>query len=202
MNSDKPRHDSEGATLPPEVTVESSLPISEQHDESAEISENRLSQFLENLASYADAVQRKLLWPLGIGGLATVYWLWVTYSPESALWWNLTKSLFVALPMLVWGFIWILLGQLREAPTLAAKLTSRPDSMLANLNTSNFKQKVGIRGLFSTLKAFREEEGLDIVLDTIGSVTLIINPIFALLASIMMVLLFMLILITPLALIF
>jgi len=162
--------------------------------------QSEIVDFLESLAAVAKGVQLKITWLLVAGLLAGAGLAWQVYSVDSALWWNITKCTLILLPALVWSFIWFVVGQLREAPNLAVSLASQDDGLLANIQNSNFNQKVGVRSLFSSLRAFRREEGLEVVVDTIGSVTLLANPFFVLLAFVMMVLMILLIIISPLVL--
>jgi hypothetical protein len=126
---------------------------------------------------------------------------WQAYSADSALWWNITKCSLISLPALLWGFVWTVLRQLREAPTLAASLVARDDGVMSRFSDSDLPDKSGISGLFNTLKAFREESGVWIVLDTIGNVTLLGNPLFIALCFVMAGLLFLFFLIAILLLI-
>jgi len=137
---------------------------------------DRIGEFLTAVADFAAGFQRRLAWFLGIAAMASAYLAWLLYSPESLWWWNLIKCGLVLTPTLVWLFIWQVLGEMREAP--------------------------GLRGLFSTLRAFREEDGLEVVLDTLGGVTLLANPVFAIFAFIMSVLLWIFILLAPFLLLF
>ena len=134
--------------------------------------------------------------------LASASLAWQVYSAESALWWNITKCFLVLLPALLWGFVWTVLGQLREAPTLAADLVARDDGLMSQFSDSDLPDQSGISGLFNTLKAFRQESGLWIVLDTIGNVTLLGNPIFVALCFVMAGILFLFILIALLLMFF
>ena len=94
------------------------------------------------------------------------------------------------------------MGQLREAPTLAANLVARDDGVMSRFSESDLPDQSGIGGLFNTLKAFREESGLWIVLDTVGNVTLLGNPIFIALCFVMAGILFLFALIVLLLLVF
>lgn len=154
------------------------------------------------LAELATSLQRKLSWLLGVGMLASASLAWAAYSQHSYLWWNITKCMPLLLPVLIWLIIWVILGQLREAPELAASLASEGDGVLANLQSVSLSDKRGLRGLFGTLRAFRQQQGLSVVLDTVGSVGMLANPVFAILAFIMLVILFVFILIAPILLLF
>ena len=149
------------------------------------------------LAELGASLQRKLSWLLGVGMLASASLAWAAYSQHSYLWWNIAKCMTILLPVLIWLIVWVILGQLREAPELAASLASEDDGVLANLQAMNLRDKRSLRGLFGTLRTFRQQEGLSVVLDTIGSVGMLANPLFAILAFIMLVILFIFILIAP-----
>jgi len=159
-----------------------------------------LVEFLDRLAGIATAVQSKLGWFLLVGLVASAVLAWQVYSPASSIQWNLFKCGLTLLPVLFWYFIWNLLGQLREAPELAVTLVADEpvDVGAMSLNKSASDQPQGVRALFSALREFRQNEGLAVVFDTVGSVTLLANPVFALFAFVMLVLLMLLILITPL----
>ena len=154
-------------------------------------------EIFDRLAALGASLQRKLSWLLGFAMSASVYLAWAAYSQHSYLWWNIAKCMIILLPVLIWWVIWAILGQLREAPELASALANEQNGLLTNLQTARLSDKSGVRGLFSTLNAFRQHEGLNVVLDTVGSVGLLVNPLFAILAFIMLVILFIFILITP-----
>lgn len=156
-----------------------------------------LVEFLERIAAAANSLQRKLSWLLGTGLACSGILAWQAFSPESTLWWNIVKCGFLMLPALLWLFVWSMLGQLREAPALASTLADREDSIFNNIKESGLSEAVSVRSIFSTLKAFRQEEGLSVVLDTIGNVSLLANPLFVIIALIMMVIMFFFILMTP-----
>ena len=121
---------------------------------------------------------------------------------ESELWWNITKCGLILLPSLIWGFLWTVLGQLEEAPELAAKLASRDDGLVSQFAGTTLDQQTGVSGLFNTLKAFKQEKGPWIVLDTIGNVSLLANPVFVALCFIMAAVIFLFIVVSVLLLIF
>ncbi|NND00910.1 MAG: hypothetical protein HKN85_12080 [Gammaproteobacteria bacterium] len=160
--------------------------------------QNEITEFLEGVAAVAGSTQRKLGWLVGAGLVASASLAWQAYSSDSNLWWNVTKCLLIMLPSLVWCFVWSVLGQLREAPALAATMARREDGLFANFQHSRLQDKGGIQSVFRILRAFREEEGLGVVLDTIGSVTLLGNPFFAAFAFIMVAILIFFIMIAPL----
>ena len=160
--------------------------------------QSELCEFLEGVAEVAEGVKRKLGWFLLVGLSASIGLAAQVYSPSSELWWNAIKCGLVLLPALIIAFVWNALGQLQEAPELAANLASKEDGLVGTLQSSGLSRKSGVSGLFGTLRAFRKDEGLGVVLDTIGNVTLLANPLVALILFIMIVILIMMIIIAPL----
>lgn len=164
--------------------------------------QSEVVEFLQRLANVASGVQAKLSWLIGFGLVSSGVLAWQAYALDSPVWWNLVKCGLIMLPSLVWALIWSILGQLKEAPELASTLTSRDDSLLQNIQKSGFSDAVSVRSMFSALRAFRQEEGLAVVLDTIGNVTLLANPLFAIFAFIMMTIMVIFIVISPIILLF
>ena len=164
--------------------------------------QQRLTELLEQIAEIADGTQQTIRYMVLAGVLATAYLGWKVYTPESALWWNLTKCGLLALPCLIWLFVWGVLSQLKQAPELVTELVSQEDGVFQNLSDLSLDKKQGVRSLFSTLRAFKQEEGLELVFDTIGGITLLANPFFAILALLAALALIGIILIVPFVLIF
>lgn len=162
----------------------------------------QLSELLEQIAEIADGAQQTIRYLVIVGVLATAYLGWTLYTPDGALWWNVTKCGLLALPSLIWLFVWGVLSQLKQAPELVTDLVSQEDGLFQNLSGLSIDKKQGVRSLFSTLKAFKQEEGLEVVFDTIGGVTLLANPFFAILAFFAAMALVAIILVVPFVLIF
>ena len=160
--------------------------------------QSELGEFLQGVADVAEGVKRKLGWFLLVGLIASSSLAVQAYSPSSALWWNAIKCGLLMLPALLIAYIWNALGQLQEAPELAANLASSDDGLLGTLQSSGLSRKSAVTGLFGTLRTLRKEEGLGVVMDTIGNVTLLANPLVALIAFIMIVVLILMIMIAPL----
>jgi hypothetical protein len=106
------------------------------------------------------------------------------------------------LPALLWLVIWLVLNQLRDAPKLLAELARDEHGFIANLSDFSLEQPTSLRGLYATVREFRQADGLDVVTDTISGIALIANPLFAILAFLSMPILLFLICITPLLLLF
>lgn len=163
---------------------------------------DKQASLLNRIAKIAASLQSKLTWFLRLGGLATLILVWEVYSHDAPIWWNVMKCGFVSLPALVWGFVWLVLNQLREAPALVSELAADDDGVFANLDELSLRQANGLRGLFNTLAAFRREDGFEVVFETISGVSLIANPLFAIVAIVAMGVLALLIFIAPLLLLF
>ncbi len=162
----------------------------------------QLTGVINKIGEIANGVQRKISYFVAFGLVASSALAWNLFSQESAVWWNALKCGVVLLPALIWVIVWFVLDQLREAPNLVAELRQDENGVLANLTDFSLKEPEGLRGVFSTIKEFRKEEGFEVVFDTISGVALIANPLFAILALLSMVVLGMLILITPFVLLF
>jgi len=106
------------------------------------------------------------------------------------------------LPALVWVFIWSILGQLQEAPALAKSLLADKQGILSTTQSLSLREPRGLLSLVGTLRAFRREAGLSAVLETLGSVGMLANPLFAIIALIALGMLFILIFAALLVLIF
>jgi hypothetical protein len=165
-------------------------------------SQTKIAEFLERLASLASRLQRKLSWLIGTGFAVSAVLAWMAFDMDSATGWNVVKCGLIMLPSLVWVLIWSILGQLKDAPQLASALANRDDSLFQTIQKSGFSDAVNVRSIFSTLRAFRQEEGLGVVVDTIGNVTLLANPLFAIFAFIMMTIMIIFIVISPIILLF
>ena len=156
-----------------------------------------LSQLIDRIADIANSVQTKLNWFLGFGVVASAVLVRELYSNESALWWNTVKCGLVVLPVLVWVGVWLVLNQLREAPQLVAELANDDEGVFANLSDLNLKEPNGLRGVYRTIREFREEDGLDVIFDTLSGIALIANPLFFIAAFLSIILISMLIIIAP-----
>ena len=153
--------------------------------------------FLQVIADFADGFQKRVGWLVGIGLVFSLLLAYDFYSAESAWWWNAMKCGTVLLPALVWLLVWQLLGQLQEAPKMAAELVNQDQGLVDNLRLTYINEGVGVRSAFQALNQIRSHGGLDVMLETMGSVTLLINPVFALFALLMVVALLGIIMLGP-----
>jgi hypothetical protein len=153
---------------------------------------------VNRIGEVADGLASKVKWFALIGLAASAGLAIKLYSAESALWWNVIKCGVVSLPALIWLFVWFVLEQLREGPDKLAELSQGgADELYQQLKTS-VSEPSGLRGLYSTVKALRQADGVGAIFDTIGGIGLMVNPLFALLALIAMLLLILMMLIAPL----
>jgi len=114
------------------------------------------------------------------------------YSSESALWWNVTKVLFVAWPSLILGLTWTILGQLHEAPESMNKLNLDTRAAYQGIKEVKLREPKGIRGMLRVLYSFHREGSLGTIFDTVGGITLLLNPLFLFVVCLSSVILFML----------
>lgn len=155
---------------------------------------DRVVSVAERVGSIADGIQAKLRWFVLIAGMASSLLAIMAFNIDGSWWWNAIKVGLLLLPSLIWLLILLVLNQLKQAPELVSELVNDDNGVFENMDSFSLKEPDGLRGLFSTVKAFRQEDGFDTVFDTIGGIGLIVNPFFALLAFISIVILFLFIL--------
>lgn len=163
---------------------------------------DKMSEFFDRLGTSAAIVQKRLNWFLGLGLLATFYLAFKLYSSDSAIWWNVVKCSTVSLPALILGVFWYCLGQVSEAPRLVNQLAADKEGIVDDIQSFRLEQNSGLRGVLRTLNQFRQYEGLSVMMETIGGITLLINPVFLLLTLVAVIGLLVLILLLPFLLIF
>jgi len=142
----------------------------------------QLTRVVDKIGDIANGLQSKLRCFVVVGLAASLALAWKVFSFDSTVWWNLLKCGAVLLPSLIWVLVWFVLNQLRDAPTLVSELAADENGVLANLNEFSLKEPNGLRGVFSTVRAFRKEDGLEVIFDAVSGVALIANPLFAVLA--------------------
>jgi len=162
----------------------------------------RVIALVSRIGEIAEGALAKITWFVIAGLVASAGLGWKLYSADSALWWNIVKCTLVILPALIWALVWFVLSQLRDAPKLVASLAEDDDGVFSNLDQFSLKEPSGLRGVASSLNEFRKEDGLSVIFDTVGGITLIANPLFVLVAFLAMIILFLLILIAPIVLLF
>ena len=151
-----------------------------------------LIKVVDRVAEIAAGVKRKLGYFVFVGVVASGFLSWLVYSAEAELWWNGLKAALIFIPAVVWMFIWSVLNQLQDAPVLVSQLVADDEGLFSNFDELSLSEPNGLSGVFSTLRAFRKEDGLEVVFDTLGGVTLLANPLFAIFAFANWVILFML----------
>jgi len=158
---------------------------------------DEVSEFFARLGEFAETVQRRLGWFLLIGLGITILLALRLYTPGAALWWNVVKCGMVFLPILIWGVVWSLLSQIREAPEMVSSMAEEHQFSFSHLRAQAAGRKPGLISLFTTLRELRNNEAFDVFTDAIGSVTLLANPFFMILSFIMLVALITLVLVAP-----
>ena len=156
----------------------------------------------ERIGRIADGIQAKLRWFVLIACLASAVLAVSVFSVDSSWWWNCLKIGVLSLPVMIWLLVLVVLNQLKAAPELVSELINDDNGVFENMNNFSLKEPDGLRGLLSTVKAFRQEDGFDTVFDTISGVGLIVNPFFVFLAFVAILVLFLFILIAPFVLLF
>jgi len=157
-----------------------------------EKSQEQLVSVVKKTALIAGKTQSLLGYILGVGGLASVYLVYCLYSQESAYWFNAFKGFLVMSPVLVLGFFWTILGQLHDAPESLKKLNQDTRTAYSGIKQVKLREPKGLRGMFWVLNAFRREGSLGDVFDTVGSISLLVNPLFLFVLCIALVLLILL----------
>ena len=161
-----------------------------------------ISKVIEQIAETARGAQRGIRYFLFAGLSASAYIAWQVYAVDSPIWWNILKCGLVLAPAMIWVFLWLVLLQLQEAPELVSELAHQPEGLFNNLHELSLTQTKGLRGIFNSLKAFRQEEGLSVILETIAGISLLANPLFAIVALICAMILIGLMIIVPILIIF
>jgi len=155
----------------------------------------QFGRVIDQIAEIADSVHAKLTFFLVMGLLASFLLAWKVSSSESAIWWNSIKCSLVLMPATVWVFAWFVLKQLRDAPKHVAEFMDGELGVVVQLR--DFKEPMGLRGLFTSIQELRKEDSLEAVFDTISGIALIANPVFGVLALLSLAVLSLLIVITP-----
>lgn len=140
--------------------------------------QRQLITVVKRIASIAGATQHALSYFLGVGGVATLYLIWQAYSPESGLWWNGLKCVLLVWPALLLVFVWIVLGDLSDVPESVAKLNQDTRTAYSGMKDVKIREPKGLRGMFRVLNTFRREGSLSVIFDTVGGVSLLLNPLF------------------------
>lgn len=166
--------------------------MSESELTKKQIAQERVVTLVKSVARIAGATQKGLTYFLAPGALATAYCIFLSYSGDSAVWWTVLKIVLLIWPALLLLFVWSVLGDLRDAPDFVGKLNQDTKVAFSGLKEVKVKEPKGLRGMFSVLNQFRREGSLGDVFDTVGSITLIVNPVFLFLAFLSAVILLLL----------
>ena len=158
---------------------------------------DEIREFFSRLADFAETTQRRLGWFLLIAAGFSLALAVKLYSAESALWWNLIKCGLVLVPTLIWALIWSLLTQIREAPEVVTELATQHNLSFSDLRARVADDKPGLISLFGTIREIRNNEAYESVSEAIGSVTVLANPLFMIIAFAALAILFILTLVSP-----
>jgi len=175
---------------------------SSESSSNKESAQQKLATLVKRISSIAGATQKGLSYFLCVGGLATVYLVWASYSAESELWWNVLKGVLLIWPVAILLFVWSVLGQLSEVPESVAKLNQDTRTAYAGIKEVKIREPKGLRGMFSVLNTFRREDSLSVIFDTVGGISLLVNPFFLFVISLSSVFVVLFTLTAPLVAIF
>ena len=143
---------------------------------------DRIYDIFDGVGRVAETLLKRVRILILLAFLSVIFIAFQLYSPESPWWWNTLKCLIPALPVTIWGAVYLILSQIREAPIVARELIADEDGLVSNLSNLDLQQVSNLRGAVSTLKTLRDQEGLEEVMETISGVGVLINPLFFLLA--------------------
>ena len=158
---------------------------------------DEIVDFLARLASFAETVQRRLGWFLVIAFVLSTLLAIQVFSSQSSIWWNVAKCGAVMLPIAIWGLVWVLLSQIKATPEVISSLAADQDFSLSGLRALAAEPKTGLISLFGTVRELRNNDAFESVTDAIGSVTLLANPLFMILAFAMLAVLVLILLVSP-----
>jgi len=164
--------------------------------------QERLVEITQTASEIAQSTKKKLLYFLIPGVIASVYLAWLAYSFESEMWSNIIRCGLILLPALVWCFIWNVLSNLQDAPKFVTDIAAQSDDALAGLQQFKTDKSKGLRSLFALIRDFKNQDGLETLIETIGGITLLANPLFALFAFICLAFLLIFIILAPVFLLF
>jgi len=157
---------------------------------------------LKGAANVANKMKRIVFCFCAVSLLAGIIFITKLLSLDLGVTWNLVVSSVAILPVMVLLFIWMTLNNFSRAPQVVLMLIEQEEDAQISVTSLNVKKPQGIRSLITMAKKIREEDGLNIVADTIGGIAIFTNPIFWLLASVCVMLLVLLIVTAPFFLIF
>jgi len=166
-----------------------------------------VGQLFNIVGSIAGGLKNSIL-TVFIGGVSAasfLAWQWIDFS--TSYYWIILKTLPLLIPLVLWGFLYMVIAELAELPNLAK--TAKQDGTDAIQSIKNKKQRTATAppsGFFGKLKKlFRILRGagnLAAIIGAVQGVVLIANPLFGLLLFISGLVLMLLIFTALLVLIF
>jgi hypothetical protein len=158
---------------------------------------NRVIAVAERIGIIAESLHNKLRFFVLLGAGACMLLAFTAFDIDSPWWWNSVKVGMFMIPSFIWLLVLLVLKQLKETPELVSESLGGDDGLVQDLKSVSLDSPVGLRSLYSSVRAFRQEEGFEAVFDSISGIGLIINPLFAFIAFFAMAILFLFILIAP-----
>lgn len=161
----------------------------------------KLTELVTRLSDQATKARRKLRWALLLGWLASAVIAAMVFSPEASVTRNATLCIAIAIPALVWLFIWFILGQLADLPSVIKEF-GQQHGLVDNIQQLRSAPASGVRGIYQTLKILRQAGGLSDVVEAVGGAALLVNPLFAVVALIAALIMVLMVPVAALLLIF
>lgn len=166
---------------------------------------NNTSQLFQTVGSIAAGLKNSIFYVL-IGGAGAAFflaWQWIDFSTTYL--WIILKATPLLLPLALWGLLYMVVAELADLPN-RAKIAKKDGGAVVQRLKGNKSEVKNTSGFFGKLKnlfrVLRSAGNLAAIIDAVGGVVLIANPIFALLIFISGLVLVLLMLTAMLVLIF
>ena len=150
----------------------------------------QLQHWIERLAGVAEHIESFVFYMflLSLGAFSALAWYWV--NPHGALWINGAIALILALPVLFCCLFWRIIVQLVDAPDEISDLMQDDSNViggtLQQFSELSIKEPKGLLSMFASVRQMRKAEGLDVLFETVSGITLLANPLFAILVLLSM----------------
>jgi len=146
--------------------------------------EHDLIAITEKISLACGATKNKITYFVVASVVASLYLAWLIFAPQGALWWNASKVIIVLLPVTLWLFFWFMLSQLQALPehvkSLSLSNQTDPQNLLGNLQQTA-KSNSGVLRIVKLLWQLRAHEGVAGLMETVGGLGLLFNPVFLIL---------------------
>ena len=138
-------------------------------------------------------------------GIASLYLAGLLFALESSIWWNTVKVIAVLIPAILWAFLWFMLAQLQSLPehvkSLSVSNDTDPNNLLSGLQQTA-KESRGIFRVIRLLWQVKSHEGMAAVIESVGGLGLLLNPLFLIVMGVTGIILLLFILLAILLLVF